>query len=122
MTMRVVSSLIWNDIKKYVQKSLYNFLFSLQKDNFVKLIEGAFPACKRIHRITDDVLNFLMSCLNIAPEKRTSIQQLQDHKIFGGKWQYTDDQVNIWKSKSECFFSLLLMQLNNFNEKTKSHR
>lgn len=82
-----------------------NFLFfSLQKDNFVKLIKGAFSACKRIQPVPDNTLNFLMSCLNIVPERRPAVQQLRNHKIFGGTWKYNDDQVNIWKRKGEFFF------------------
>lgn len=79
---------------------------SFQKENFVKLIEDAFPASKGINPIADDILNFVISCLNIVPEKRPTIQQLKGHKLLGGTWQYTDHQNDIWKSKSE-FFSLL---------------
>lgn len=77
-------------------------------------MEGAFPACKGIPRVADDALDFLISCLNIVPIKRPSVQQLKDHRIFGGGWKYTDDLVNIWNKKGEFFFSLLMLQLNNF--------
>lgn len=64
----------------------------------------AFPVCKINHAIAEDVLNFITCCLNIVPEKRPSVQKLQEHKLFGGTWQYTYSQVDIWKNKGEAIF------------------
>lgn len=72
-------------------------------------MEDAFPACKRNDPISDDVLNFVTGCLNIVPGKRPTAQKLLDHKLFGGIWQYTDSQVDIWTNKGEDFFCLLFL-------------
>lgn len=64
----------------------------------------AFPSCKRIQKVADLAMDFIISCLNIVPDKRPSVQQLKDHKIFGGTFKYTDEPVNIWKNKGEVIY------------------
>lgn len=68
-------------------------------------MEDNFPACDKNHPSANDVLNFITGCLNIVPGKRPDVQHLQDHKLFGGTWQYTDGEADIWKNKGNiCFF------------------
>lgn len=96
-----------------------NVLLYFQKKNFVKFMKDTFPACKINNQTVDDVLDFITGCLNIVPGKRPTVQELQDHKIFGGTWQDTNGQVDIWKNKSEGFFFFLSFFILTIDMKCK---
>lgn len=72
-------------------------------------MKEAFPVCKSNDKTPNDILNFITGCLNIIPEYRPTVQQLQDHKLFGGTWQYTNTKFDIWKNKGEVFFLILFL-------------
>lgn len=75
----------------------------LQGKNFEVLVQRSSPKHKISRKRMTYVKNFIISCLNPNPEARPSIFDLLNHKLFGGSYEYVNQNPleDIWNEYSK---------------------
>ena len=76
-------------VKNFWSKKMYPLLFDvLQKGNFTSKMKFCFPRSKNCSLDVDAVLCLIKSCLNLDPQKRITVKEALNQRLFGGEAFY----------------------------------
>ena len=64
-------------------------------------MKATFPKAKVSSEIIKNVRDFVSGCIRLNPKDRPTIDEVLEHKIFGGPKLFPRKKNDIWKEKGE---------------------
>lgn len=95
---------------------------NLQKDRFAVFMCSAFPNSHDIDENAGKVISFIKFCLIVVPEKRPSINVLQQHEVFGGSFKKVDmeNEEDIWNNRADDLQSSSNSEIKNLESQPEN--
>lgn len=96
---------------------VYNFLiicqiFQIKK--FKHLVKTAFPHTEMKKQTVENMRDFVRGCISLNPKDRPSIDEVLQHKVFGGPKLFPQKKNDVWINKGESRLRLNKLTVSIF--------